>query len=440
MALDDEVLQPYIERLLALQSERAESLTAAELREVAYDLGLTDADLEAAEESAEKGLQRGLGYLQHGRHDDAVRELSAAAALAPERTDILQAAACAHRDRYRARGHAEDRSKAERFARRCLELDPTYQPSFVLLNELDGTAAETVTPEVPGPIRNRNALLAAMLLAALIAFVVALLVVRLPPPAGGAARVAVPEVLSSAPPVAPQPPQVVVPDAPAAPVEFVVPEALAGLKLSARRSKLDYYGDHGFYKLFGEVRNGSTLEFHQLKALVEVLDDQGTVVAADTTSILSDHEADFRPGDVLVHDSLTRVTKPATKARVTIQDYEGEPAGTAYASPRPVSAKWAFERPEDLNIAVAERSSSRAASGYFAAEFAITNTGTRPIKLMKFQMRYLDKAGQQLATGEFYLTITSQPSLPVGETWARATIHEVPESFGGYELVVIEAQ
>jgi len=91
MALDDEVLQPYIERLLALQSERAESLTAAELREVAYDLGLTDADLEAAEESAEKGLQRGLGYLQHGRHDDAVRELSAAAALAPERTDILQA-------------------------------------------------------------------------------------------------------------------------------------------------------------------------------------------------------------------------------------------------------------------------------------------------------------------------------------------------------------
>lgn len=439
MPLDEEVLQSYVERLLELQSERAENLTSDELREVAYDLGLTDDDLQAAAEVAEKGLQRGLGYLQHGRHDDAVTELEKAAALAPERTDILYAAARAYRERYRVRHRGDDRRAAEAFARRCLELDPTHDDCFRLLNDLDGTST-TTTPVtvVAQPMRQKSmaAILLALGVALFIAVVAVYLLARQGPPASVAVAPSPPAVVAEAIPST----TVAVPDVPGVPVQFVVPEALAGLELTARRSRLDYYSEGGFYKLEGAVVNHSRLELEELKAFVEVLDDSGTVVATDSATILSSHEANVRPGDVWVFDTLCRVAKPATKARVTLQDYEADPAASSYAKPEPVPVTWAFERPADLQVAVAERSSALTGSGYFQTEFAITNVGTRPIKLMKFQMRYLDAAGKQLATRDFYLTITSKASLPVGETWARATINQVAEGFKKYELVVIEAQ
>jgi len=433
MPLDEDVLQSYVDRLLQLQSERAESLTSSELREVAYDLGLTDDDLQAAAEAAEKGLQRGLGYLQHGRHDDAIHELEAASALAPERTDLLYATARAYRDRYRVRHGSDDRSQAELYARRCLELDPQHQQSYQLLNDLDGMSV-SVTAQPVAAGRNFRWLLLPGAVVGLLVFV--LLWFLSSAPATHVAPPAPPVVVAEAVPST----TVAVPDLPAVPVQFVIPDALSGVELKARKSRLDYYGDGGFYKLTGELVNHSKLEFEELKAFVELLDDAGTVVASDASTILSSHEASVRPGDIWVFDSLTRVAKPATKVRVTLQDYEAGPAATSYATPKPVPVTWAFERPADLQVEVSERSSSKSGSGYFQTEFAIKNVGTKPIKLMRFQMRYLDAAGKQLATREFFLTITSKASLPVGESWARATINRVPESFAKYELAVIEAQ
>lgn len=47
--LDPETVNQYVEQVLRLRDERAEALSPGELREIALDLGLTDADLDAVE-------------------------------------------------------------------------------------------------------------------------------------------------------------------------------------------------------------------------------------------------------------------------------------------------------------------------------------------------------------------------------------------------------
>lgn len=447
MPHQDDIVQNYVERLLKLQSERAESLTSSDLREIAHEVGLSDADLKAAAEIAEKNWQRGLGYLQYGRHDDAIKELEAAAALAPVRIDILYATAQAYRDRYRSLRHPDDRRKAELFVRRCLDIEPQHQPSFQLLNDLDHAYLTVVSKPSPPPVKLRQLLITLAVLIPLASTAMFFLTKPTSQPDRPpliATHIVEPPTI----PATVNPPNVAnavdIPDVPNVPVQFVVPEALSGIEIKARKSRLDYYNDGGFYSLEGELRNQSKLEFEEIKAFLELIDEKGSIVATDSAQIHSNIDARIRPGDVWVFNSLCRIAKPAVKARVTIQDYNATPAATAYAPGKPVLVTWAFERPQDMQVEVLERlrtqSSSSSSTVYFSTEFAIKNTGTRPIQLMRFQMRYLDAAGKQLSTWEFYLTIKTDAVQPVGETWARSTIHEVPQSIARYELMVIEAE
>src|SRR5438309_564254 len=116
----NEILQDYIQRISALRQERGNAIGAEELRSIAIDMGMTDADLASADAAARDYRRRGQGFFNHGQWDDAIAELTNAASLAPADVSILHTLALAHLERSKINGPGDEehRLEAERLARR----------------------------------------------------------------------------------------------------------------------------------------------------------------------------------------------------------------------------------------------------------------------------------------------------------------------------------
>ncbi len=147
----DEILRRYIEKIVRLQREREqEEISENDLRQIAVDAGMTDADLAYAEERMLEYLDRGSGFIRYGSWDRAITELDQAAALAPSNTTVLNALATAHWNRFLLRAREEDRDTAVRYAERTLRIDPRNDPALRLLSTIHRGGEETPMPPVPG--------------------------------------------------------------------------------------------------------------------------------------------------------------------------------------------------------------------------------------------------------------------------------------------------
>lgn len=79
-------------------------LDAGELEQIALELGLSEADLQAARLASTEHLERGRGYLCHGLLDEAIAELQRAAALSPPAPEHQRALGRALVERYASHG------------------------------------------------------------------------------------------------------------------------------------------------------------------------------------------------------------------------------------------------------------------------------------------------------------------------------------------------
>ncbi|MDB5032908.1 MAG: hypothetical protein JWQ98_149 [Chlorobi bacterium] len=136
-----EILQKYLGRVVALQNERRQSLELEDLRNIARELGMSEEDVVAADAAARAHLERGMRHLQYKRWDDAVNELNDAVALNPLGVEGLHGLATAYKERWVATRREEDSMQAAAIAKRTLAIDPGHDPSYALLNELDRKGA-----------------------------------------------------------------------------------------------------------------------------------------------------------------------------------------------------------------------------------------------------------------------------------------------------------
>lgn len=147
----DEILRRYIEKIVRLQREREqEEISENDLRQIAVEAGMSDADLAYAEKRTLEYLDRGSGFIRYGNWDRAITELDQAAALAPANTTVLNALATAHWNRFLLRATEEDRDTAARYAERTLRIDPRNDPALRLLSTIHRGGEEAPTPVVPG--------------------------------------------------------------------------------------------------------------------------------------------------------------------------------------------------------------------------------------------------------------------------------------------------
>lgn len=147
----DEILRRYIEKIVRLQREREqEEISENDLRQIAVEAGMSDADLAYAEERLLEYLDRGNGFIRYGNWDRAITELDQAATLAPSNTTVLNALANAHWNRFLLRATEEDRDTAVRYAERTLRIDPRNDPALRLLSTIHRGGEKPPVPVVPG--------------------------------------------------------------------------------------------------------------------------------------------------------------------------------------------------------------------------------------------------------------------------------------------------
>ena len=432
-----EALARYVERVMALKEERDALLSDDELRDVALEIGLGEADLAAAEEAAEDHYVRGLGFLDHGRFDDAVGELREAVAVAPRRVEWLHALARAHAGRWRERRGEADRSRAENLARECLEIDPTHSASIAVLDDLDRPPR---TPEPAAGRRPRKALVPALVGTALLFAVVLFNLQRA-------------SVDDPAPPQAPASG----PPAPAAtgsaasetreldvPVDLDPGETGLDVELDVRHSRLKSYpGGKSFYTLYAILANRGVTELDKMAVRLELLDGAGTVVQTDEFDALSRASPVLRPGDAEALHRLRETLDTVRRARFAVVTVDQNPAADAYAPGKEIVFDWRTPPPAGLEIALRERSYTfsetafaKNGSGFFDLVVEVENTGERTLRGLKLSAEIIGPEERWTVAEEKHVVTSGGPAMRPGEVRLERFIEKVEARPEGYRIFV----
>ncbi|MFQ5569289.1 MAG: FxLYD domain-containing protein [Rhodothermales bacterium] len=428
MSFDEEhILQDYIARLLTMQDERDEWLDDSDLKKAAMDLGLSPTDLQRIDEAVEAHRQRGKNFSQHGVWDEAIAEYRQAAVLRPFDVSLIHELAVAHASRWQASRDTVDRDDAERYARRCIELDPNHHPSYELLTALKHR------PKPPG---RRAGVIAIVAMAAVVMVLGILVYLFLGTP--------------------PAPPLVETPlsDGPL-PSEMQIPVHLldtadpSGLHLDVQRSIFKRYDDSYSYTLHANVLNEES-ELHRLRMKMTLIGEAGDVLHTDYFDIRSDYQPYLRPGDTAPIAKLVfekQPPPPLQQVELSVDIIEREPAAADYGTPTSLPLDWDFFPPDYLDFEVFERE-SRITSGigermHFLT-LAVRNNGTRSVQYLRVKVTWYDAQDGVITSELAYVVPSTGPALRSGETWVVRAIGKFPEGdtapFARYAVSVVEAE
>ena len=432
------VLATYLQRVLALKEERRTVPSAEELRAIAMDLGLSEADLADVDQAAEDHYLRGQGFLERDRYDDAIVELEESVALSPRSVERLHALALAHTGRWHERREPANRERAERLARECLELDPRHGGSFEVLDRLDQAPAAPSEGAKPRPTR-------ALILAALVlvAIVVANVVFRSPsdpePPA-------VPDPVN-APAKAAAPPATE-PHELDLPVDLDPGSSGLALELEVRQSRLlTYANGKSFLTLNALFANRGATELDKLGMRLVLLDAAGSVLEEESFDALSSSSPVLRPGDRQAIHRLRETSSTLRRLRMVVDTVDQNPAAESYAPAKPIPLDWLSERSADLDVALRERayrfsekSFPKDGSGYFDAVLEIENASQRTLRQLTLRVEIVGPGERWTAATERHVVLTSGPALHPGEIRLERFLHEVEERPDSYHLSVVSAR
>ena len=433
---DEEILQNYIGRLLALQDDRKEWLGEDDLKRVAHDLGLSDEDVARLEAVTEAHRQRGKNFGRHGAWDEAISEFRQATVLDPFDVPLLYELAVAHASRFEESQDDEDREATQRYAHRCIELDPNHHASFELL-----AALKPKPRQAPQPPRARLIVAGAVvLLVGIGGAVFSILALEEPPPPAPVVERPTLPPSSTLPPSTPSEAQI--------PIHLDDGE-MQGLRLEVQRSLFKPYDDSFSYTLHATLFNEGE-ELHRLRLKMTLLDAEGTILHTKYFDGLGDHEPYLRPGDTAPLSTLIYEKQPPPGLQnvyLAVDIIEREPAATSYGVAQDIPFSWEFEQPEHIDVTLSERENRVVDSlrePLHFLTFAVKNEGTRSVHHLRLKVTWFDAQENVLTSELTYAVPSSGPALRSGETWVVRAIGTLPAGrtppFARYAVSVAEAQ
>ncbi len=138
MSESENMMEAYIQTLLKIQEEQRERpLDEQEMKRIAYDLGMDEADIANIPKKITDFIARGKGYSRYEDWESAIEEFSQAVALSPTNLDALYGLANAYRSRWLLKGYKDDLTKAKNYVKRALQVNPHHDASFKLASELN---------------------------------------------------------------------------------------------------------------------------------------------------------------------------------------------------------------------------------------------------------------------------------------------------------------
>lgn len=439
-------LEQYIQKVLELQQAQVEKpLGAEELRQIASDIGISDAEWQAIQATFNGHLTRGQGHLRYNNWDDALTELQEAHILAPYDTQVLFGIASTYAGRWQAQGKTVDQRQAEQYARQCLRLDASYRPALKLLSQL------TSSDRRPSASRQPWRLVVASNVVTLLLVLGGLywwFFVKTPHAEQQPPLMITPQVTPDSPladplPASPTPHSTLTPTVlpatptpalptptpsprptltplptPAPPLVFT--EGL-GLPVSVTQdvnaAGLEFAFERASYTVFFEkssayeVAGWITLRGIEATYLVIVADffgPAGKHVATKTKELLRmGIEPTMLSGDSIpfkLVEYSDRVLPELSAITLTVQQIAKQPAPATYDPFPPVTVQW-LNHPPNFDIAIRERLANLSEGSFFTKKddpashelvLEVQNTGKSTIGELKVAIQYRDLQGQPI--------------------------------------------
>ncbi|MEL6343078.1 MAG: hypothetical protein AAFV53_08075 [Myxococcota bacterium] len=455
MSEASKIISAYVARVDELQKQSDDRLSVYQLKAIARELGVSEADLARAERTAHDHLQRGLGYVEHHLYDDAIEEFRVAVVLRPLDPAVIFALAQAYAARWDANGDDDDREEADELARQSLQLDPGLKEAFALRQRVQPRADRTQTSTASSSSKRTAPPLAA----------VGLLVLGITGVSGVGAMaywMMTPQQSIRAPiPVAAQDEPVAQQAAapvPAAPREGEIAvrstpfDTIPGLTLDIQRSEFSNFNDSWSYKANGLLPNGSDQLVKAAKGQVTLKMADGTVIATEAFDIHEDYAAPLQPGDEGAYDLLiyTEGITPGDLApaiaEFTILSAETAAAAARYPDPTPIAFSWEEgAQPPGLTLEVAQRSrvysDHLSDQTHFRGSYVVTlPPGSASAEMVKFRVDFLDAKGAVIGTDESYLVTGQEPPIAPGKSRVVQFLAFTDTRPVRERLVVIEAR
>lgn len=410
----DHILQNYVSQLLKIQQERAEApLQADELKRIAENLGLSDKDWAHIQEKFEASLARGKSYVQYKSWDNAIQELQLAVKINPIHSNALYHLALAYWRRGRHKnGKKTDPKQAEKYARRCVQLDYQHEAALRLISQLEKQKAPKTS--------NASMLLILLVVLAVVAasaYVIWDMMQEKPP------INKLPVSNSHPPPLVKKAPPIIIKQPDDRNV-FDLPIQLnntndhaTGLSLDME-SSLYRRGDYEmFYQLRGSLKN-KVFEITELVLRLKLVDRNGEIKFEKDFEVLSpDDDVPVRPNDYIPFaKTFTQKTFPphfkqaflsVVKIAKTSPDEKYEPSSL-------VPLQWEQSPPVDINVEVRQREetmipTSRKFSHDMVLE--VKNIGLVPIKSLKVDVRWFNQKDKLMYNEELSLIGTNEALL-----------------------------
>ncbi|MEM1240648.1 MAG: hypothetical protein AAGI45_12470 [Cyanobacteria bacterium P01_H01_bin.26] len=458
----DRVIQAYLQRLLTWETPLSRGTLAA----IARDVGITKAELDTIRLQSQSYLTRGRSYLEFGRLNDAIAELTQAATLQPANLDVLHTLASAYSQRYTRQKDVSDQQRALVIAQRCLDLKPDDKEARELIDRLEHRLSH-----------HRLALLTRRQLTIMAATLVAVGVGAMgmghlpmfsdPIPQGPAPGTIVPGAgtvpagagssgetdvetngeTGDSPdgkttpvegPVEDERPVITLLSATTIPILYDYPD----LRVEARLSQLGDYDGASYYKLQGVLINDSDQELSQLGLTVDFLDSNGVAIAATTHAALTSRDASLRPDDTHAFTLVQKVTPELDAVRLTVTNVEQTPARSTYVPPTTIDYSWGQEPPDAISFDLVSRSEQRgdpASQTTFNSEWVLVNTSPDPINLLTLRADFYDPDAQLIQSEDIAAIGDDAPLLP-GETRPFRVIKPLARDYGRYRVTVLGAE
>jgi hypothetical protein len=158
--------QQFFEKALAIQAQRREKLSEAEKKEIALDLGFSEADWQAVLESFQSHLERGSEFLKRRNYEKAITELEDALVIQPEHADTLAALAQAYLGEFQSKKRKNLKEKALQYAQECLLYSPKNQVAHHVIDYFNPnqiqpysfSKTQSTTPPKTSPKKEQNPL------------------------------------------------------------------------------------------------------------------------------------------------------------------------------------------------------------------------------------------------------------------------------------------
>jgi len=149
--MDNSNIQAYFQKILEIKNQR-KGLNEAELKEIALELGMSEAEWREVKRVGKGHIDRGYNFLEHQNREDALKEFQQALIVFPDKARALYGVARVHELRFLEKRQTIEKAEALKFAHQTLQAAPAHSDAARLISELKDIKPITTWQRIRKPI------------------------------------------------------------------------------------------------------------------------------------------------------------------------------------------------------------------------------------------------------------------------------------------------